>query len=258
MSAGIEHAPPRADVLGVPVSVCDYDQVISWIAGAVRERRRGYVCVAATHTLVSCQDDQQLADAVSGASLCVPDGQPVVWALRALGHRQMTDRVYGPELMTRALDSMPGVSVYLYGGRDAAALKQLQARLHGRHDVRIAGAFSPPHRPLTGGERRQVIDDINASGADVVWVGIGAPKQEKWMADVRAQLHAPVLVGVGAAFDFHAGLIRQAPGWMQARGLEWAFRLACEPRRLWRRYATCNPRFAAGLAVQLLRRTRAA
>jgi N-acetylglucosaminyldiphosphoundecaprenol N-acetyl-beta-D-mannosaminyltransferase len=142
--------------------------------------------------------------------------------------------------------------MYLYGGRNQDALVALTLNLRRRFPgVEIVGGYSPPFRPLDDEERRGVAAEINRSQADVVWVGIGQPKQERWMEEMRELLDAPVLVGVGAAFDFHAGLVPQAPGWMQAAGLEWAFRLVQEPRRLWRRYARYNPRFVAGFARQL-------
>jgi N-acetylglucosaminyldiphosphoundecaprenol N-acetyl-beta-D-mannosaminyltransferase len=146
-----------------------------------------------------------------------------------------------------------GTKMYLYGGRNQGALVELALRLRHRFPgLRIVGGYSPPFRALTDEEQAFVIDDINRSGADVVWVGIGQPKQEVWMREFRDRLDAPMLVGVGAAFDFHAGLVPQAPSWMQAVGLEWVFRLAQEPRRLWRRYVRYNPRFVAGFARQLV------
>jgi len=176
-----------------------------------------------------------------------------VWALNALGH-SLTDRVYGPELMARACSraAATGQRFYLYGGRNQGALVQLALNLRQRHPgIQIVGGYSPPHRPLTDEERSAVVAEINDARPDIVWVGIGVPKQEKWMAAVRPVLDAPVLIGVGAAFDFHAGLVPQAPPWLQRAGLEWAFRLAQEPRRLWRRYIRYNPRFVAAFARQL-------
>ena len=169
-----------------------------------------------------------------------------------LGH-DIEARVYGPELMERACARAAGSGqrFYLYGGRDEQALAQLTANLLDRHpDLQLAGGLSPPFRELTDAELDDVAARINAARPDVVWVGIGVPKQEKWMAAMRERLDAPVLIGVGAAFDFHAGLVPQAPAWMQRRGLEWLFRLLQEPRRLWKRYARHNPRFVAGFARQ--------
>jgi N-acetylglucosaminyldiphosphoundecaprenol N-acetyl-beta-D-mannosaminyltransferase len=177
-----------------------------------------------------------------------------VWALHALGHARAT-RVYGPDLMALACAraARAGTSSFLYGGRTADALALLGERLRERYPgLAIAGGHSPPFRELSAVEEQAVIDEINASGAEIVWVGTGQPKQEKWMLRMRPHLSAPLLVGVGAAFDFHAGLVPQAPRWMQRSGLEWTYRLSREPRRLWPRYARYNPRFLAGFARQYL------
>jgi N-acetylglucosaminyldiphosphoundecaprenol N-acetyl-beta-D-mannosaminyltransferase len=158
-------------------------------------------------------------------------------------------------MMARACEhaARTGQRFYLYGGRDQGALFQLALRLRQSYPgIKIVGGYSPPHRPLTVEERSEVVDAINAAEPDVVWVGIGVPKQEKWMAEMRPLLNAPVLVGVGAAFDFHAGLVPQAPNLLQDAGLEWAYRLAHEPRRLWRRYVRYNPRFLVAFARQLV------
>jgi N-acetylglucosaminyldiphosphoundecaprenol N-acetyl-beta-D-mannosaminyltransferase len=247
--------PPTAEVLGVPLALTDYERTLDWIDGAVAARHRGYVCVAATHTVMAAGDDAALRAAVLGADFTVPDGQPLVWALKALGH-DVSDRVYGPDLMDRACAraARTGLRFYLYGGRNQGALAQLARVLRLRYPgLQIVGGHAPPFRELTDAEEEAITADIRRSGADVVWVGIGVPKQEKWMARMRHRLTTPVFVGVGAAFDFHAGLIPQAPGWMQRAGLEWLFRLAHEPRRLWRRYLRYNPRFVAGFARQWTR-----
>jgi N-acetylglucosaminyldiphosphoundecaprenol N-acetyl-beta-D-mannosaminyltransferase len=204
-------------------------------------------------------EDRELRTALDASSFNVPDGQPLVWAINALGHR-LSKRVYGPELMARACSraASTGQRFYLYGGRDQSALFQLALSLRRHHPgIKIVGGYSPPHRPLTETERSSVVSAINAARPDVVWVGIGVPKQEKWMAEMRPLLDAPVLVGVGAAFDFHAGLVPQAPNLLQEAGLEWAYRLVHEPRRLWRRYLRYNPRFVAAFARQLATQRRA-
>ncbi|HEV7772174.1 MAG TPA: WecB/TagA/CpsF family glycosyltransferase [Conexibacter sp.] len=242
----------QAPVLGVPLAVTDYDRTLDWIDAAVALGAREYLCVAAVHTVMESRDDDALREAVDGAAFTVPDGQPLAWALRKLGH-DIDARVYGPELMERACAraAQSGQRHYLYGGRDDKALAQLVANLlHHHPELQLAGGYSPPFRTLAEAELDEIAARINAARPDVVWVGIGVPKQEKWMAAMRDRLDAPVLVGVGAAFDFHAGLIPQAPAWMQRRGLEWLFRLMQEPRRLWRRYARHNPRFVAGFARQ--------
>jgi N-acetylglucosaminyldiphosphoundecaprenol N-acetyl-beta-D-mannosaminyltransferase len=250
--------PPAAEVLGVPLALTDYDRTMSWIDATIARGQRGYVCVAAVHTVMVCQEDAELRDAVRNASLTVPDGQPLVWAMNALGH-DLPSRVYGPELMARYCErsALTGARMYLYGGRNQGALVQLALNLRRRFPgVKIVGGYAPPYRELDDEEQDAINGEINRSKADVVWVGIGVPKQEKWMAAMRSRLDAPVLVGVGAAFDFHAGLVPQAPNWMQALGLEWGYRLLHEPRRLWKRYATYNPRFVTGFARQYGRHRR--
>jgi N-acetylglucosaminyldiphosphoundecaprenol N-acetyl-beta-D-mannosaminyltransferase len=249
---------PGVELLGIPLAITDYAGTLDWIDRAVATRHRGYLCVAAVHTVMACREDAALRAAVLGADFTVPDGQPLVWALRLLGH-DIGDRVYGPELMDRACAraASNGLRFYLYGGRNQGALVQLARNLRLRHPgLKVVGGHCPPFRPQTAAEEDAVARDIERSGADVVWVGIGVPKQEKWMAAMRARLDAPVLVGVGAAFDFHAGLIPQAPVRMQRLGLEWLFRLIQEPARLWRRYLRYNPRFVAGFARQYAARRR--
>jgi N-acetylglucosaminyldiphosphoundecaprenol N-acetyl-beta-D-mannosaminyltransferase len=228
--------------------------VIDWMEAMIATGSRGTVTAAAVNLVMSAHEDPAARAAVLGATLAVPDGQPLVWALRALGHARAT-RVYGPDLMLRfcARAAGSGIGIYLYGGRTPQALALLERRLLERFPgLQIAGGFSPPFRALTTEEEERVVTDINSSGAAVVWVGTGQPKQEKWMLQMRPRLSAPLLVGVGAAFDFHAGLVPQAPSWMQRSGLEWVYRLAREPRRLWRRYARYNPRFLAGFVRQYL------
>jgi N-acetylglucosaminyldiphosphoundecaprenol N-acetyl-beta-D-mannosaminyltransferase len=248
-------APPAVSILGIPIGLTDYEHALDWIDAAVARRTRGYVCVSNVHAVMAAAEDAELRRALLGSSLNVPDGQPLVWALRLLGHH-LPDRVYGPELMARscARAAASGQRLYLYGGRNQGALVQLALNLRRRYPgLKIVGGYSPPHRPLTDEERAAVTTEINDCRADVVWVGIGVPKQEKWMAQMRDALEAPVLVGVGAAFDFHAGLVPQAPPVLQRAGLEWAFRLLQEPRRLWRRYTRYNPRFVRAFAGQLIR-----
>jgi N-acetylglucosaminyldiphosphoundecaprenol N-acetyl-beta-D-mannosaminyltransferase len=238
--------------------VSSYEQVMDWMDAMIAVGAHGYVTAAAVNLVMSAQEDPETLAAVLGATLAVPDGQPLVWALRALGHSAAT-RVYGPDLMAsfcaRAVAN--ATPMYLYGGRDDDALQLLERRLRERFPgINLVGGYSPPFRPLSSTEEERVIADIDGSGAAVVWVGTGQPKQEKWMAQMRPRLQAPLLMGVGAAFDFHAGLVSQAPAWMQRNGLEWIYRLSREPRRLWRRYARYNPRFVVGFARQYLRERR--
>ena len=244
----------RASILDIPLAIGDYESTMTWMDEAIASREKVSLSAAAVHLVMVAQDDLETREAVRDM-VTVPDGQPLVWALRALGHSQAS-RIYGPELMARYCEraASSGVRMFLYGGRNQGALVQLVLNLRQRYPgLKIAGGYSPPFRPETEEERDAIAAEINSSGADIVWVGTGQPKQEKWMAEMRDRLDAPILAGVGAAFDFHAGLVPQAPPWMQTSGLEWTYRLAHEPRRLWRRYARYNPRFVTGFAGQWLR-----
>lgn len=250
---------PRAEVVGVPLAVANYGLVLDWMEGAIARREKATVSAAAVNLVMSAREHERVARAVASLTLVVPDGQPLVWALKLLG-TPTASRIYGPELMARFLarSTTRGYSHFLYGGRSPEALATLEARLAARFPgLVIAGSYCPPFRELLPSERAELVARINGSGADVVWVGIGQPKQELWMAELRATLEPPLLCGVGAAFDFHAGLVRQAPPLLGSLGLEWAWRLALEPRRLWRRYARYNPRFIASFARQYARQRRA-
>ncbi len=256
--AVVTSAAPVRPVLGVPVSVIDYEGTMEVMDGLVAGRERGYVCVAPVHAVMEARDDPEMLAALRGATLVVPDGMPVVWAANLLGER-LPDRVYGPELMLRYSDrcARVGHRVWLYGGRDQGSLVQLALSMRRRHPgIKVVGGYSPPFRPLTAEEEDKVAAEINAARPDVLWVGIGVPKQEKWMAHMRDRLDVPVMCGVGAAFDFHAGRVSMAPRWMQERGLEWVYRTAQEPRRLLPRYLYTNPRFVAGFARQYLAERR--
>ncbi|HEY7629305.1 MAG TPA: WecB/TagA/CpsF family glycosyltransferase [Thermoleophilaceae bacterium] len=243
------------EILGIPIAMTDYAEAMDVMDGMIARRERGYVCAVAVHAVMVSQHDDEMRNAVTGATLTVPDGMPLVWAANQLGEN-LHNRVYGPDLMDRYCGRCAerGHRVWLYGGRDQGSLMQLALNLRRRHPgIEIVGGFSPPFRPLTGEEEDAIVQQINEAGADVVWVGVGVPKQEKWMAHMRSRLDAPVLCGVGAAFDFHAGRISQAPAWMQERGLEWIYRIAQEPRRLLPRYLSYNPAFVLAFARQLLR-----
>jgi N-acetylglucosaminyldiphosphoundecaprenol N-acetyl-beta-D-mannosaminyltransferase len=240
---------PRVDVLGVGVSAIDMTMALDLIGRWVANGEHHYVCVTGVHGIMESQRDPHLRDVHNRSGLTTPDGMPLVWAGRAAGAHRM-DRVYGPDLMLALCEmaSARGISSYFYGGRPGVA-DRLAGRLQARYPgLRVAGTFAPSFRELSTAEDDQVVGLINQARPDVVWVGLGTPKQELWMAAHAPRLDASVLIGVGAAFDIHAGLLPQAPRWMQRSGLEWAFRLGHEPRRLWRRYAYNNPRFVAGIA----------
>ena len=249
---------PTRSILGTEVAVVDYEGALDRIDAMVEGDQRGFVCTVSAHGLVEAQSDPELSIALSAADMCVPDGKPVVWALRALGE-DIHDRVYGPTLMERCCARLAGRGrrVWLYGGKDEEVHAELRAALERRFPgLTIAGGWVPPFRDLTDVELGEVAERIDADEPDVVWVGISTPRQEKLMARIRPRLYAPVMISVGAAFDFIAGRVSQAPPWMQDRGLEWLYRATREPRRLGPRYARVNPRFAAGVMRQVARERR--
>jgi len=258
--AAPREVPPRkVSVLGTGVSPTSYDQVLELCDAWVRQKRMNagqaarYAVILNVHSVMTARFDRRLAAVLNSADVGTPDGMPLVWALRSLGMPAQS-RVYGPNLMMALCEQCErlGHRVYLYGGR-AETLPRLSGALLRRFPaLQIAGMHAPPFRPLTNEEDEASVRDIRASGADVVFVGTGMPKQERWMYEHRDLLPGVVMLGVGAAFDFHAGRIRQAPSWMQNAGLEWLFRLCMEPARLWKRYVVFNPLF---LGLWLLERT---
>ncbi|MBX4911575.1 MULTISPECIES: WecB/TagA/CpsF family glycosyltransferase [Rhizobium] len=241
------------NVLGVRISAVNLKSATGFIQKGIEDGRREYVCVRDAHGVVRCQDDPELRSIHNRAFLVTPDGMPLVWALKRAGHSE-SDRVYGPDLMLSVFEAgiSKGLRHFLYGAT-AETLEQLQARLLARFpQAQIAGTYAPPFHKLSLQEEADIADRLNRSGADIIWVGLSSPKQELWMARMRDRLEASMLIGVGAAFDFHAGLKRQAPRIIQRSGFEWAFRLLCEPRRLWRRYALVVPTFISLTAFQRL------
>ena len=223
-------------------------RVLAWSkAGESR-----YVCVANVHMVMEAYDTPDFREIVNAADLVTPDGMPLVWMLRRLGFPDQ-ERVAGPDLTLKICEaaSREGIPVGFYGGTPEV-LQSLVANLKRKYPaLKITYAHSPPFRALSPEEDAQVIEEINGSGARVLFVGLGCPKQERWMAAHKGRVQA-VMLGVGAAFDFHAGRLPQAPAWMRRAGLEWLFRLLTEPRRLWRRYARHNPRFVILALMQLL------
>jgi N-acetylglucosaminyldiphosphoundecaprenol N-acetyl-beta-D-mannosaminyltransferase len=243
------------ELLGLPIAMTDYTEAMDVMDGMIARRERGYVCATAVHAVMVAQTDPEMRDALRGSTMTVPDGMPLVWAANLLGE-DLSDRVYGPELMLRYCERSRdrGHRIFLYGGRDQGSLAQLTLNLRLRFPgIKIVGGYSPPFRPLTAEEDDAIARQIDAARPDVVWVGIGVPKQEKWMARMRDRIEAPVMAAVGAAFDFHAGRVSMAPQWMQDRGLEWTYRITQEPRRLLPRYLIHNPRFVAKIAAQVVR-----
>ena len=251
-STGVQPAPdnglPRYELLGVPVTAISLAQAVGALAHWIAHHDDGaparWVCITGVHGIMECQRDPELQRIHEQAAMVTPDGMPLVWLGRLAGFRQMT-RVYGPDLMTEICRRSPerGWRHFLYGGEPGVAellAERLRARFPG---IGIVGTFCPPFRPLTETEREDTARMINQARPHILWVGLSTPKQEKWMAEMAPRLRVPILVGVGAAFDFLSGRKPQAPRWMQKSGLEWLFRLATEPRRLWRRYLVNNTAF---------------
>ncbi|HIK58131.1 MAG TPA: glycosyltransferase [Nitrospinaceae bacterium] len=235
---------PNLKVLGVNVDAIQIPEVISHMKDWIQNRDNGrYITVTGMHGVMEAQSDASFKNVLNAASLVVPDGMPLVWLLRRNGHSTVKRRVYGPELMeTFCRETGSEYRHYFYGGaRDVP--ERLAQTLHRKFGLHVAGTYSPPFRSLTQVEDDDVLERINQARPDVLWVGIGCPKQERWMFEHKDQLHVPVIVGVGAAFDFLAGLKPSAPRWMQENGLEWLFRLSSEPRRLWHRYLVYGSKF---------------
>jgi len=246
-------AIPRVNVLGVGVSAINMALALGVIDRWIAQREQHYVCITPVHSVMLCHDDPDLRRIFNRSGLTTPDGMPLVWLCHLAGHRHV-GRVYGPDLMLALAEHglSRGYRHFFYGGAPGVAdelVRRLQTRFAG---IQVAGTYAPPFRPLSAEEDAEIVSLINVSEPDVVWIGLGAPKQERWMAAHLERITAPVMIGVGAAFDFHAGLKPQAPRWMQRTGLEWLFRLLSEPRRLWRRYVINNPRFVTLVALQML------
>ncbi len=245
--------PPCFNVLGTGVHAVSLEEARRLVLSLQGQPPHGYVCCATAYNVNLARADVALRSAYNGARLTTPDGMPLVWLGRWHGHRTIT-RVYGPDLMLAVCDAgrAPGLKHFFYGGQPGVAetlRKKLCTRFAG---LSVVGTFTPPFRELSDEEFHQLQSEITRTRPDVVWVGLGTPKQEKFMAAAWDKLDAPVLIGVGAAFDFHSGRVPQAPRWMQRCGLEWFFRLVTEPRRLWRRYLIHSPLFVVRTGLQLV------
>ncbi len=244
---------PEVNILGIRVGAIDLTEALDVIDGWIERGEREYVTVTGAHGVIESQSDPELRDIHNRAGLVAPDGMPLVWFGRLRGARGIR-RVYGPDLMLAVMErsAQKGYRHFFYGGAEGVPerlAEGLRARFPG---LGVAGVLSPPFRPLTPAEDAAVVETINATRPDIVWIGLSTPKQERWMAAHLDRIPAPVMIGVGAAFDFHCGLKPQAPVWMRRSGLEWTFRLATEPRRLWRRYARIVPGFLVLALAQML------
>ncbi len=259
----------RINVLGVGISAITLDSTWTMVLACLREERQGYVTVTGVHGVSECQSDAELRRIHNESLLSTPDGMPLVWMgrLQGIGPKQM-DRVYGPDLMLEVIErgQAEGLRHYFFGGRDGVAALLQEKLLERFPAAQIVGTYTPPFRPLDEAEERALVEELDRLRPHCFWVGLSTPKQERVMSqlltcygasqeqpiDGETRLPTPlVMFGVGAAFDFHAGLVPQAPPWMQRVGLEWLFRLRCEPRRLWRRYLKNNPLFIVRAFLQL-------
>lgn len=251
MASPMDVTAASTDILGVNISAINMPSAIDTIEGWVTTNEPNYVCIFTVHGIMECQRDPRLRRVVNAAGLRTPDGMPLVWLSRRAGHHHVS-RVYGPDLMLElaARSAHTGHRHYFYGGAPGVAdllAERLGKRFPG---LQVAGTYSPPMLSVGSLEQDDTIAQINASGADIIWVGLGTPKQDWWVANHRPLLNAPVLIAVGAAFDFHSGRVRQAPQWIQHRGLEWLFRLFQDPKRLWRRYIFDNARFVRAILLR--------
>jgi N-acetylglucosaminyldiphosphoundecaprenol N-acetyl-beta-D-mannosaminyltransferase len=244
--------PGRVNVLGVGISKINLDSATRAVAKALETGTRGYVCITGVHGVSEAGEDLAFRKILNRSFLTTPDGMPMVWMGKMQGVREM-GRVYGPDLMLRVCEFTEGRGYrhFFYGGGVGVA-EELIGRLRQRFPkMEVAGSYTPPFRPLTVEEEKDLVQQVAACRPDIFWVGLSTPKQERFMAKYCEKLDARLFFGVGAAFDFHAGRVPQAPKWMQSSGLEWLFRLKCEPRRLWKRYLKNNPIFIARALFQL-------
>jgi N-acetylglucosaminyldiphosphoundecaprenol N-acetyl-beta-D-mannosaminyltransferase len=243
---------PRVNILGVGISAVDMMEACGQICCWIENRQPAYVVVCSVNPVMVSQSDPAHRAVVNRAGMVTPDGMPLVFLCRKLGFPHVT-RVYGPDLILAFSEvaAQKGYSNFYYGGAEGEPDQLAEVLTQQFEGLKVAGAYSPPFRALTPEEKQAVITMINTAKPDVVWVGLGSPKQDFWMAEYREHLNAPVLIGVGAAFDFLTGRTPQAPRWMQRNALEWLFRLIHEPRRLWRRYIIYNPLFLWFMLLQI-------
>lgn len=242
---------PRIDVLGVGISAINMAMALDIISGWVRNQVSRYVCVTGVHGVMESVRDPHLRYIHNDSGLTTPDGMPMVWCAHWAGADHV-ERVSGPDLMLAiaSVAARNNWSSYFYGGKKGVP-ELLSRRLEGQlPGFKTAGTHSPPFRELTTEEDEHVVETINQARPNLVWVGLSTPKQERWMASHVDRIDGAVMLGVGAAFDINAGLVRRAPAWMRRSGLEWAYRLGTEPRRLWRRYLRNNPSFACRILMR--------
>jgi len=232
------------DILGVHVTVTNLQLACETIEDWIVNKTKTYICLAPVATIVDCQDDSKYRDIVNQAGMITPDGMPLVWTGKLKGIEKI-GRTYGPDLMLRLCDrgQRKKLKHFFYGGTEdgnARLIENLKAQFP---EINIAGSIAPPFQEIDQIEKEDILEKINQAVPDILWIGLGSPKQDYWMHNHREKLNMPVMIGVGAAFDFIAGTKKQAPRWMRKVGLEWFFRLCSEPKRLWKRYIIGNSRF---------------
>lgn len=245
--------PRRVTILGLPVACVQIPEVIDTLARCIDHRSTPrYFVLLGMHGLMEARSNPKAFSAFTLADFLLPDGMPLVWLSRLRGHKQMVRRVYGPELMMSFCEQTRGRYKHYFYGAGPGVAEKLATTLQNQFEIQIAGIGAPPFRELTESELLELACEINRSNADVVWIGISTPKQDILMMRLKPLINAPVMLGVGAAFDFNSGQKAMAPRWMQENGLEWLFRLVSEPRRLWRRYLMLGPKFAALAIMELV------
>jgi N-acetylglucosaminyldiphosphoundecaprenol N-acetyl-beta-D-mannosaminyltransferase len=243
----------RMNILGVGISTINMKDAVELSHALIRSERKSYICVTDVHTVIEAQSDAGLRSILNSSFLTTPDGVPLVWIGRMLGYGRLR-RVYGPDFLIEMckVSAKRKYRHFFFGGKPGVAqelAKQLGERFPG---LEIAGTYTPPFRALTADEERDLEEQIRQAEPDILWVGLGSPKQERFMAQYCGRLDARLMVGVGAAFDIHSGAVKEAPQWIKNMGLQWLHRLIQEPRRLWKRYSHCIPSFLWGISLQLL------
>jgi len=246
-------------ILGVNVSAVNLDIACRMIDQFIRRKSKSYICIAPVSTIISCQEDDDYKEVINEADMVTPDGMPLVWIARMRGYKDVR-RTYGPDLMLAVLNDgqKKNYRHFLYGATPETLDKLMTALKEKFPAINIAGHYAPPFRSFNEGEDQIIVDMINQSNSDILWVGLGSPKQDFWMQRHRDKINVPVIMGVGAAFDFLSGQKKQAPRWMQRSGLEWLFRLVQEPGRLWKRYLLGNSKFMWLLLKDFARKKRLA
>jgi len=240
-------------MLGVGISVINMDDALELSDRQIRSGEQGYICVTDVHTVIEAQSDESFRRILNNSFITTPDGMPLVWVGQLQGHRRIS-RVYGPDYLIEMCRVSPrrGYRHFFFGGGPGVAgrlARNLTKRFPG---LEVVGTYTPPFRSLSSSEEKELEGMVQQAKPDVFWVGIGSPKQERFMAQYCGRLQVSLMVGVGAAFDIHAGLVKEAPQWMKSLGLQWVHRLIQEPGRLWKRYAVCVPSFVWGISLQLL------